>query len=148
MKNTIHWIFGGTAVGKKTYIKQMVANTSDLKAFWVEDGDKNINDLLGEVDSQSIVVRWQWSREHVLAKIAATHQEIHQEIHLVHTAPEVQKSRSDSRETKLFGTNEETGEVIELRPISMLADESRGVRWLALGLAADYSIPFHSIDVT
>ena len=142
----IIWVFGGTAVGKKTYIRKFLEMHPTFEMIWVEDGDKSLREIIAANQDRDIIIRWQWSREHLLAKIVEIHPDIPQEIHLVRTSPENQKQRSDIREPRRFGVNPETGIPMEFRPFQMLPDESKSVRWLCLGLNAYYGLPLKIIE--
>lgn len=132
---TIFWIMGGTASGKKTYIKHVATKTIGVVS-WIEDGDKLASELLEELEQFSLLVRWQWGREHTLAEIAENHPNVNQQIIYLHAYPKIQKSRADGREPELIRTK------------SDLEKESKGVNWLALGLAEYYSLDFNRVDVS
>lgn len=132
------WIFGGTAVGKKHFIRDSILNTPEFAGFvpsWMEDGplEEEGFDLFIQ-DKQNRLVRWQWTREHALADLREKYPDITQKIILLTVPSAITFQRATKREGESPWT--EAG----------LAAESQIVRWLAMGLAADYDISLTELD--
>lgn len=128
----IYWIFGGTAVGKKTYI---LHHRDFAPACWMEDEDRLFADLVNDLRGGDRLVRWQWAREHVVANIAEHVPDLQQTIVLLTATLDVQADRAATRDPGKF-------------TLEQLGGEARSVRWLALGVAAEYGLPVVAIDIS
>jgi hypothetical protein len=135
MSYTLYWIFGGTAVGKKTYIQLASEKIPSLKPTWIKDGDKPVEEVLSELDNSDLLVRWQWTREYTLAELAEVLPRIEQRVWLLETLPEVQALRARAREPKV------------LRSLEELTQEAANVSRLARWIAAYYELPLITVDV-
>jgi hypothetical protein len=93
---TWYWIFGGTAVGKKTYIRLVESETR--RAAWMGEGGRTVESLLRHAAGCDLLIRWQWTRDRVLAEAARTHPDIIQRICLLSASPDVQADRALRRE--------------------------------------------------
>lgn len=128
----IYWIFGGTAVGKKTYI---LHHRDFAPECWMEDEDRLFHDLVADLRGGDRLVRWQWAREHVIANIAEHVPDLDQTIVLLTAQLAVQCDRAATRDPGKFISEQ-------------LEGEARSVRWLAQGLAKQYDLPFVEIDIS
>lgn len=105
----INWVFGGTGVGKRTFIQQMTSpllGSRDYReAFGLEKGDLKIHELLDYIKrytdthgvTPSLFVRWQWSRENELRQLISC-SAYTQAIYLLTASEDVYLSRVRSRE--------------------------------------------------
>jgi hypothetical protein len=102
----IFWIFGGTAVGKKRFIRQCLypATRPDFiklghapRAEWIEDGPVQ-SDIVRLSESFDLLVRWQWGREEHLANILRNHPTVKHSIVMLTCGLMTQLSRVSLRE--------------------------------------------------
>jgi hypothetical protein len=136
----IWWVFGGTAVGKKRFIAEMVATaggtlpiiTDRLRGAWIQDGDLT-EDLLGGGD---VLVRWQWGREETLVRMLRDYPRVVQEIMLLSVPLGVQVARVHEREGELKWDEQ------------MLAGEDRDIHELVHALSAEWFLPVTYLDAT
>ena len=132
------WVFGGTAVGKKHFIRHSIPARPGFANFepaWMDDGElpESQRELFCR-NNQEYLVRWQWGREHVLADLRDTYSDITQKIILLRVPSKIAFQRAVEREGESPWTRKQ------------LADECRTIRWVAMGIAADYGIPLTEID--
>lgn len=91
-----YWVFGGTAVGKKTFILNCVNKNETTGSVWFEDGEMSVEEILKASEGhESVVIRWQWGREHILEKML--NHGVHTLMYL-YTSIENQKERVIQRE--------------------------------------------------
>lgn len=102
MANSIYWIFGGTGVGKKHFIRQREQTVRyNCRGLWVEDGvitQPEIDAVPGQLEQSNLLVRWQWGREVALGKIFEQYPRIIQSIYLLYTSSAIQAARALERE--------------------------------------------------
>jgi len=123
------WVFGGTAAGKKYFIREALKR-DEFRGYvpaWIEDGDP----AEAELDGENLLIRWQWRREFTLHEMAAT---TTQRIVLVQTAAECQYYQAIARE------GEEKWDMDALRL------EALAVEWLALGLSHFCNLPLFRVN--
>lgn len=138
----IHWVFGGSAVGKKRFINCAMENTSrfwfapDLRREWYEDGEMDPDTLALLASLSPIIVRWQWGRENVMTAIIEKYPVIQHEIVVCKVMPSVQVRRVIQREGALKW--DERG----------LIRECEDVDWLVQRLSMNYRLPVRYIDAT
>jgi hypothetical protein len=130
----IIWILGGTAVGKKTYIRHLAAQGFG-EPCWMEDDDQRLAWLAGQASVGVNLARWQWAREHVIADIAKHFPQVQQRLCLLTADHPVQMARANKREPDKWGEEN-------------LQREAQQIRYLALGLAKAHGLPLLEVDIS
>ncbi len=106
----IVWVFGGTAVGKKHFIAAACADPcafglpAGIRAVWVEDGEKDPEELIAAARGSSLLVRWQWGREAHMDYMRALTPDITHQLCMVKVDRHVQVARVIRREGLLKWT--------------------------------------------
>jgi len=144
MTLTMHWIFGGTAVGKKHFIRQAVAGDlaflvlpSQVGKVWHEDGNKTPQGLVENCRRYNAVfVRWQWGRELVLESILVQSPKVNHIIYLLEAQIATQSRRALVRE----------GDCVFER--DSLIGEAMQVRELVEELVEEFQLPAICIDTS
>jgi hypothetical protein len=140
--NPIHWIFGGTAVGKKHFIRRSVENPTamgfpeGLTAAAYADGCTDATSLVEQFKLSPIIVRWQWGREDALENAIKEFPDVSHVIYLLKVYPSVQVRRVLQREGGMK-FNEGT-----------LIREAAEVDLLVQKLSMRHGIPVRFIDAT
>lgn len=147
---TLLWVFGGTAIGKKHFIRRAVDEPqrlgfSYLYPAWIEDGERGAAqivhedlNIVGPEDGANagIILRWQWDREHIMQEILASYPDegLRHIIYLVKALPSVQVARVVAREG--FMKFEERS----------LIRECEEIDYLVQTLSAKWRLPVYFVD--
>lgn len=140
--NTVTWIFGASAVGKKRYIDAAVAAPykfglpDGLCPMFYGDGPADMNSLIAAARRAPLIVRWQWDREKALELVARDRRKADQCIRVCKVAPSVQRSRVIQREGEAKWN--EWALIREMQDVDALVQR----------LSAAFSIPVLYIDTT
>lgn len=135
-----YWVMGGSAVGKKTFIRRALAGQvwslnlpERVCGAWFADGEISAAELLAQCEGfDAALVRWQWGRDTLLAELAE-HAHV---LLLLETVSEIQAQRVVRREG------------YPKWHAGALRDEARQVELRARELAAIYGLPLVRIDAT
>lgn len=153
---TLLWVFGGTAIGKKHFIRRAVAEPQQLQLgldrlypVWIADGERGAAQIFHEdlnvvgpgVDetdatNAAVILRWQWSREHIMQEILASYPDdgLRHIIYLVKALPSIQVARVVAREG--FMKFDERALIRECEEIDFLVQT----------LSAKWRLPVYFVD--
>lgn len=138
--STVYWIFGGTAVGKKTFIQRALFwrlpwFTGSAKAVWFECGERTDADIIAECESvDAALVRWQWGREAVMEKMIETRHHNRHVIVLMECDPNDQVRRAEFREGSM-----------KWNDVNLTGERDR-VRELVDSLREKHNLPVIEVD--
>lgn len=139
----IYWIVGGTAVGKKRFIRQALnpktrphwIDSTNLHAEWFEDGPVK-TDIVTLSREADVLIRWQWGREEHLVNILRDHPDVKHAIFMLTTTLMAQLSRVALREGFLKWD------------AATLTGEQRDIYEMVHAIAFRYRVPVRFIDST
>lgn len=140
--NPINWVFGGSAVGKKHFIRAATTNPvrfgfpQSLAAAAYADGVTDAGAIVAQYELGPIIVRWQWNRETCLEEIIRIRPDITHAIYLCKVNLSVQVARVVQREGSM------KWDELNLRR------ESEDVDYLAQRLSMKYRIPVYFVDAS
>ncbi len=139
--NTLWWVMGASAVGKKTLIRRAVAETSvrralaltsDVRAVWMNEGAFDPADVPDPMIGDGLL-RWQFGREAAFLDIAAGR--MVPGILLVEADPAIHYGQMLAREGARWTP-------------ACLAFEVDAVRSMAVDLAQRHGAPLRKVDAS
>ena len=137
-----YWIFGGSCSGKKTFIRDAVANPSKyglpefVRDFWFYDGEISIEELVEYLTVTPTLIRWQWGRENMMYELIQNAPHINHHIIMCKVMPSVQVKWVIKREGELKW------------PERTLIRESEEVQYLVEQISINHGIQIRFIDTS
>ncbi len=137
--NTLWWVMGASAVGKKTLIRRALAEPSvrmevglaaDVRAIWMNEGPIDPDDVTGISAGGDVLLRWQFGREASFGLLGAR-----RAVLLVIVDPAVHYTQMLMREGARWTS-------------AHLAFEAHAVRRLAEDLARIHAAPLRIVDAS
>jgi len=129
----IRWVFGGTAVGKKTWIRRRLRRCRKFKTVWMYDGPITENDQAILESGIPLLVRWQWGRERKIVELLRDRPDLIQSIVLISASIETQLKRVAKREGEQKWSEEN------------LVGEAKRIRKLVSRLGERFGMPIEEI---
>jgi hypothetical protein len=122
------WVMGGTAAGKKTFIRRF-SPLWNYTAFWMDDGDTDLDAMVENYQYCNLLIRWQWGREDALIELLKTVPSVTQILCLVKMDPITQSQRLKLRDDWFL-------------PEDALSGEAQSIEELANYLSSVYCLPY------